>query len=495
MIREKLIEAYRKCKTYERGVLLSQLGAEAKIDLGGRKLIEIIRSLPDLFNILEDRDSDVVRHFIKLLPESTISCTPIARGQSGLILELKMDKKFGFIRENETNIKRLFYFSEVISQLDLSFICNLDGPISVSYQLKKDPKGGDDLASGVSCEAIGYETRRRMSLNLREWCYIHEQDSVLADLSQISLNEEWTFPGSSYKFDILINYLRHTFEKLQMEKMDQCIKYRDINIVNDIKDLNDTGVGYSDDYKLAAFNTGLVNYSYEPILAVFEENNRKQQQPYKFKGFCIRGEQPLGKQVQKEIFATFNRAIYFSEISDCIYLDPRVPVQCSWEHIIIDGIEKERFPNSFLLDYCRNELRELSIDKKCLDKDDLKRLSDIIRNDRDKRTYNVIKGRMESALRLAQKRVEWNFKTAIPTWYPKERKINLLLPLALVDDNAPDVALVVEQIRQKDSKNGLKINYTAHTIFTLRMAYNNSRLVCRPDSDWLTPQKAAIGPA
>ena len=29
--------------------------------------------------------------------------------------------------------------------------------------------------------------------------------------------------------------------------------------------------------------------------------------------------------------------------------------------------------------------------------------------------------------------------------------------------------------------------YLASTVLTLDMAYNNARLVARPDSDWLTP--------
>ena len=78
---------------------------------------------------------------------------------------------------------------------------------------------------------------------------------------------------------------------------------------------------------------------------------------------------------------------------------------------------------------------------------------------------------------MALKRVEWNYKTAIPMYFPTENKGSLLLPLALVDENRIDLALVVE--RQPSGA------YQGQTVLPLNLAYCNSRLVARPDSDWL----------
>jgi hypothetical protein len=55
--------------------------------------------------------------------------------------------------------------------------------------------------------------------------------------------------------------------------------------------------------------------------------------------------------------------------------------------------------------------------------------------------------------------------------------MSLLLPLALVDEDQIDLALVVER-KQSGA-------YQGQTVLPLAMAYNNSRLVTRPDSDWL----------
>ena len=85
--------------------------------------------------------------------------------------------------------------------------------------------------------------------------------------------------------------------------------------------------------------------------------------------------------------------------------------------------------------------------------------------------------RLDDAIELAQKRVEWNFKTAVPAFYPTKNTMSLLLPLDLTENEQPDVALVVELMESGA--------YIGQTILTMKMAYNNARLICRPDSDWL----------
>jgi len=90
--------------------------------------------------------------------------------------------------------------------------------------------------------------------------------------------------------------------------------------------------------------------------------------------------------------------------------------------------------------------------------------------------------RFKNALDIALSRVAWNYKTAIPVYYVEGHKLSLLLPLALEKKGVIDVALVCEhKVNEKESVN----NYVGRTIFTLQMAYNNARLITRPDSDWL----------
>ena len=138
----------------------------------------------------------------------------------------------------------------------------------------------------------------------------------------------------------------------------------------------------------------------------------------------------------------------------------------------------ERFPLDFLKKYGP---RDFDYDQ-AMDKDFITRLRTAI--DEDEYSSRAIKERIETATKNAIKRVEWNFKTAIPIYYPKVRKISLLLPLCLMDEKV-DVALVLEP-----PENGSNA-YIAHTILTLEMAYNNARLITRPDSDWLVASDIA----
>ncbi len=52
--------------------------------------------------------------------------------------------------------------------------------------------------------------------------------------------------------------------------------------------------------------------------------------------------------------------------------------------------------------------------------------------------------RLDDAIELAQKRVEWNFKTAVPAFYPTKNTMSLLFRSIFTENEQPDVALVVE---------------------------------------------------
>lgn len=73
-----------------------------------------------------------------------------------------------------------------------------------------------------------------------------------------------------------------------------------------------------------------------------------------------------------------------------------------------------------------------------------------------------------------KKRVSENYKLAIPQYF--DGKIQLLLPLCLQSDSKPDLALVVTKVGNY---------YQGHTCLTLDMAYNNARLIAKPESNWL----------
>lgn len=98
----------------------------------------------------------------------------------------------------------------------------------------------------------------------------------------------------------------------------------------------------------------------------------------------------------------------------------------------------------------------------------MKRLPEEIQN--NKNILNNLNGSIDTM----KKKVSANYKLAIPQYF--DNKIQLLFPLCLQSDDVPDLALVVTKVGKV---------YQGHTCITLDMAYNNARLIAKPESNWL----------
>ena len=130
------------------------------------------------------------------------------------------------------------------------------------------------------------------------------------------------------------------------------------------------------------------------------------------------------------------RANYF-EHSELLLLDWHYPIDIHYKHILDDKRNQERLPKEFL---------------------------------KSSNKINTINGALDSM----KKKVSANYKLAIPQYY--DGKIQLLLPLCLMSDDKPDIAIAVTK---KEN------SYQGHTCLTLDMAYNNARLIAKPESNWL----------
>lgn len=179
----------------------------------------------------------------------------------------------------------------------------------------------------------------------------------------------------------------------------------------------------------ALFNTGLFNKYYDPIYAYQTGTEISFLTGYELSNIGIT-DRP-------------ERANYF-ENPELLLFDWHYPIDVYYKHILDDEKNKNRLPKEFL-----------NSDNK----------------------INIING----ALDTMKKRVSANYKLAIPQYY--EGKIQLLLPLCLMSDNKPDVAIAVTK------KNGC---YQGHTCLTLDMAYNNARLIAKPETNWLSTDKIII---
>lgn len=166
-------------------------------------------------------------------------------------------------------------------------------------------------------------------------------------------------------------------------------------------------------------------------------------------------------------------------------LDTSRDLHVDYEHVILGGVREDRFPEEFLERHVPRgfqwkEYGQLEWSARAAV---LTELAAAIET--DVQCTRAIKNRLEDAKVLAEKRTRWNFKTAIPQYHPRLDAMSLLLPLALVNDEIVDIALVVTR-----NPSG---SYQGRTVLPLDWAYQNARLVCRPDSDWLTPEMVRPG--
>lgn len=175
----------------------------------------------------------------------------------------------------------------------------------------------------------------------------------------------------------------------------------------------------------ALFNTGLFMKYYEPIYAYSDTS---------YNVLFLTGHELN----QRGISERPQKANYFDDPSLLLF-DWHYPIDIHFKHILEDERNKERLPKGFL----EKE------NKMCI---------------------------LTGAVELMKRRVSANYKLAIPQCY--EDKIQLLLPLCLdTDEGKPDLALAVTKLDNC---------YQGYTCLTLDMAYNNARLIAKPESNWLS---------
>lgn len=128
----------------------------------------------------------------------------------------------------------------------------------------------------------------------------------------------------------------------------------------------------------------------------------------------------------------------------------------------------------------------------CLDDFDINdeyRLNHIIRERRGRfgdrykdLTDDVLSDKIRSAIRKSVRIAQRDYKYVVPMYNLEAHKIQYLMPLHFDRsiDEAPELTLVIGE------KNGF---WCVYTILDTDDAYDNARLLCRPDTNWLTVNK------
>lgn len=302
-------------------------------------------------------------------------------------------------------------------------------------------------------------------------------DSI-AKLSQIALEETWGFgDDKSHRYSILHSFFKYTFERLVFEDEE-----------NSNNPNWKTKIRLSNNGRYALYNTGLVDQYFEPIFALFEKTDRNKNSrltsKWVFKDFPNSKNNSMGMVYQHfgddSMFPKPTNYLKQNNNSELIYnLNYSISESNNWDHIILDNYR--RLPID-LLKKCELPFDFSRFDDPSINLDELqKELGEKLKNSHE--TCRQIKDKIKNATCLAEKRVHWNFKTAIPIYYPKTRKICLLLPLCLCDEKKADAALVLDPVNN---------TYIQRTILTLQLAYIDARLITRPDSDWLETSKIIL---
>lgn len=249
----------------------------------------------------------------------------------------------------------------------------------------------------------------------------------LTELKAMAETETWDYIKRPTRgFPVLFSYLNQTC--LRLQRQDKIIK----------------GKSSKDKTEYAYFNTGLVTPQQDEIFAYFVKNPKY----VKLSGWGVQNaewnfmEFNTEQSVYRRYFTEVPEiATYFSEaeVADLIF-DTRVPIIPDKEHLL---------------------KRKLRIE------------SERIRNLDDEAFIEEIK----DAIELAKKRIKRNYKTAIPHFY--DNRIQFLLPLCFRSNKAEAVAALVVNKNENI--------HEAHTILSLDQAYNNARLLAKPDREWLNP--------
>jgi cold shock CspA family protein len=263
---------------------------------------------------------------------------------------------------------------------------------------------------------------------LYQFAAFPRREEWLTQLAELAEHENWSFQheraGEDEPHPILHNYLVYTFAKLKEQADDG-----DATIAEKVVE----GRHY------ACFDTGLATPSQQHIYAFFGENTNPAVAPWYFYGFHTVSDRIFPWSSGDELPKL---AEYFDDPAELIY-DRRLELQLDYEHILEDHLE-DRFPEPL------------------------------------RSNVSLARNALIGTEAQIRDRVYRNYKTAVPQYW--RGRIQLLLPLCLLQDGKADLALVVE--KERDGR-----CFRGNTVLTLDMAYSNARLLARPDPDWLSQEE------
>lgn len=239
------------------------------------------------------------------------------------------------------------------------------------------------------------------------------------------------------------------------------------------KVLEDGLLSMHPDGQSAVFHTGLMTRSEQDIYAVFVPNEREDAQDWFFRGFSTRDGIGLGN-----LLAAYDelpvRPRFITRAEQAFYAPQSGAPECNWQALITANVS--RVPRQLIHD--ATEDRILLPDMRDVGKDAyidcLEEAAARLEKDDGLQTLTHW---FEDALDRALDKLHMDYKVAVPSWHAKGKCVALMLPLC---------------VRQRDCNVALAVDwdpvqscYVGLNLLTVEMAYNNARLIARPEASWL----------
>lgn len=344
-----------------------------------------------------------------------------------------------------------------IFAVDTGFTDPIDGS-KILAQYSKTSRGWTGVFFSSNTQILtNMQPYRIGSLSFRDYA---SADNFIVDLEKILLpGEVWkyakasdTLPRPKTTFQILESYMSVISSVLVRECLDP-------NSINYGK------IRFSAGNTYAAFNTGLLSNKVSPVFVVGEiyprnwngsgsfqisnpkilKGGRTELKTYSFPG---------------DVLST-DMVSFFSSLSHIVY-DATIPIDVDdmdkLEHCIDDGIARNRFPEHYRQMWENGQTDDV-IDK------------------------------FKQAIARAEQIARRNYKYVVPQYRTTKGNggnIQFLMPIYFTSNYsvAPDFALVLS----KDDIGGDPF-YRPETVLELSWAYNNARVLCKPDNTWLKPEE------
>lgn len=258
--------------------------------------------------------------------------------------------------------------------------------------------------------------------NIMDFCRTYDWLKRLEEFENILLPERWTYLEPKTDAKNTKNPILENYIKHTFKRL---------HYVCNLNEENTKRYLYTNENKIC-FNTGLFTKEYEKTYVLFKKEIKNDDgKLWSFEGFVKESDIRIDDFEYLPIKVGF-----FEKIEDLIY-DVDFDLRINSAHILSDEKNVERIPED-------------------------------IRNNKNLRIV------FDGAIDLVKKKIEADYKVAVPQYF--DNKVQLLLPLSLKDPEVVDLVLVVSR------KTG---SYAGKTCLTLDMAYNNARLIAKPETHWL----------